>query len=483
VLVTPHRATAGLLISAVAATLVAASPRLDPTPEWPGFRGPGMSGLAPAARVPDRWSKTSNVRWNVVVPGHGWSSPIVAGDTVFVTSAITDRPFKQPTPGIYGNDFIAEMRAQGLSSAEINKRLRARDNELPEESDVVRYMVYAFDARTGAMKWEREAHRGLPVGGRHRKNTYASETPFTDGERVYVSFGQNVGMFAFTVEGALVWKRTWPPQPIYLDFGTGSSPIAHDGRIYLLQDSERECFLTALDARTGDEIWRTPRKDRGSFQRTSSWSTPLVWRNSGRTEIVTTGHGFVMSYGLDGAELWRLNRTYMPLTSPVAAGDVLYAGTGAQEGDAARPVFAIKAGARGDITVPETGVPGEFVLWSHPRAAGYTPSAIVHDGRVYLVHDTGIMTVLRAATGTEIYRARVGGVGHTFSASPIATRDRIFFPDEDGVTVVLAPGDTYQEVALNNLEEMTLASPAVAGNALFIRTETRLYRVEANAAR
>jgi outer membrane protein assembly factor BamB len=130
------------------------------------------------------------------VPGRGWSSPIVAGATVFVTSAISSRPFKQPTPGIYGNDFIAEMRAQGLSSAEINKRLRARDNEVPEESDEIRYMVYAFDAATGALKWEREAHKGLPFGGRHRKNTYASETPFTDGERVYVSFGLNIGVFA-----------------------------------------------------------------------------------------------------------------------------------------------------------------------------------------------------------------------------------------------------------------------------------------------
>jgi hypothetical protein len=133
-------------------------------------------------------------------------------------------PFKQPTPGIYGNDFIAEMRAQGLSSAEINTRLRARDNEVPEESDEIRYMVYAFNAETGALKWEREAHKGLPFGGRHRKNTYASETPFTDGERVYVSFGLNIGLFAYTLNGDLVWKRTWPPQPIYLDFGTGTSP-------------------------------------------------------------------------------------------------------------------------------------------------------------------------------------------------------------------------------------------------------------------
>ena len=168
----------------------------------------------------------------------------------------------------------------------------------------------------------------------------------------------------------------------------------------------------------------------------------------------------------------------MPLMSPLASGDVLYAGTGAQEGDAARPFFAITAGATGDITLaPETSS-NAFVLWSHPRASGYTPSALVHQGRVYLVHDTGIMVVVAADTGKEIYKARVGGVGHTFAASPIATADRIYFPDEEGVTIVIAPGDEYREIAQNDLGEMTLASPAVAGNSLFIRTAQKLYRIQ-----
>jgi outer membrane protein assembly factor BamB len=467
----PHRA--GMLLAAALAVSLSAAPPAG----WPGFRGPDMSGLALDATLPDRWSKTEHVTWSIDVPGQGWSSPIVWGDTVYVTSAIGRRPFKQPTPGIYGNDFIAELRAQGLSNAEVTARLRARDNELPEESDAIRYMVYAFEAATGKPTWERQAYEGLPVGGRHRKNTYASETPFTDGERVYVSFGENVGLFCYTLDGTLLWKRQWPPQPIYLDFGTGSSPIVHAGRVYLLQDSERECFLTALDAKTGADVWRIPRPDRGTFPRTSSWSTPFVWKNTLRTEIVTTGHGFIMSNGLDGKELWRIGRTSMPLASPLAAGDVLFAGTGAQEGDADRPFFAVKAGATGDVTLADNATSNAFVLWRHPRASGYTPSALVHQGRVYLVHDTGIMVVLAADSGRELYRARVGGVGHTFSASPIATGHRVYFPDEEGVTIVIEAGDAYREVAQNDLGEMTLASPAVAGNALFLRTEKKLYRI------
>ena len=447
-------------------------------PDWPGFRGPDMSGLAPGARLPERWSATERVQWAVDVPGQGWSSPIVASGVVYLTSAISKRPFKQPSPGIYGNDYIAELRAAGLPNDEVNRRLRARDNEVPEESDAIRYMVYAFDARTGALKWEREAYHGLPIGGRHRKNTYASETPFTDGERLYVSFGLNIGLFCYSLDGALLWKRTWPPQPIYLDFGTGSSPVAHAGRVYVLQDSEGESHLAALDGRTGADIWRVPRPEKSTFNRTSSWSTPLVWKNSARTEIVTTGHGFIQSYDLDGRELWRVARVSMPLASPVAAGDLLIAGTGAQEGDAARPVFAIRAGARGDITLNGTATGTGHVLWSHPRGSGYTPSPLVHQGRVYLVHDTGTMLVLAADTGKEIYRARLGGVGHTFSASPIATGTRLYFPDEEGVTIVLEAGDSYKEISQNDLGAMMLASPAVSGNTLFLRTEKKLYRIE-----
>ena len=445
---------------------------------WPGFRGPTHNGLAGDVDLPLRWSRTSGVTWAADVPGRGWSSPIVWNGRVYVTSAIGSRPFKQPSPGLYGNDYIAELEKQGLSNEEIEKRLRARDNESPDESDAIRYVVYALDASTGKMIWEREAFTGRPVGGRHRKNTYASETPATDGERLYVSFGQNIGLFCYTLEGTLVWKRQWPPQPIYLDFGTASSPAVHAGRVYVQQDSEEQSYLTALDATTGAEVWRAARPFDG-FMR-SSWSTPLVWQHEGRTEIVTTGHGLIRSYDLSGKELWRIviGGLTMPTPSPLTSNGLLYVGTGAQGGDARRPFFAVKPGGSGDIT-PKTGEPSSaFVAWTQPRGSGYTPSALVHDGRVYLLHDTGIMGVYAADTGREIYKTRVGGVGHTFSASPIAAGKRVYFLDEEGTTIVVESGDAYKELAQSSLEEMSLASPAVAGKALFIRTQTKLYRIE-----
>ena len=452
--------------------LSAAGPRPEET--WPGFRGHEMSGVAATARIPERWSATEHVKWVVPIPGHGWSSPIVWGDTIFVTSAVGNKPFKQPTPGLYGNEYIAELQAQGLPDEDILKRAQARDNELSDEAADIRYMVYALDARNGKVRWEREAIRATPVGGRHRKNTYASETPFTDGERLYASFGQNVGLFCYTIDGKLLWKKQWPARPIYLDFGTASSPTVVDGRVYLLQDNEAESSLVALDARTGEEIWRTARPATG-FPK-SSWMTPFVWKHDNRTEIVTTGHGFVISYDLKGTELWRVGGMSMPTASPLASGGLLYVGTGSQ-GDANRPFLAIKPGASGDVSLKAGARSNEFIAWSHPRASGYTPSALVHDGRVYLVHDTGILTVLDAKTGEQVYKVRIGGGGHTFSASPVAIGNRVLLLTEEGLTFVLDAGSEYKELARNDLSEMSLASPAVAGDALYIRTESKLYKI------
>jgi outer membrane protein assembly factor BamB len=465
------------LVTGLLALMAITTGAVAPDNDWPGFRGPHADGVAPAATLPTTWSKTTNVRWTVDVPGRGWSSPVIWKNVVYLTSAISNKPFKQPSPGLYGNDYIAELRAKGVPPAEVNRLVRERDNEIPEESDEIRYMLFAFDAPTGKLLWEREVYKGMPFGGRHRKNTYSSETPFTDGERLYVSFGQNIGMFAFTLDGTPLWKKTWPPQRIYLDFGTASSPVVHDGKVFLLQDSEQESFLTALDAKTGEQLWRTARASEGLLH--SSWNTPYIWKHAARTEVVVTGHRSVRSYALDGTELWRIviPGTTMPTPSAFSANGMLYVGTGAQGGDASRPFFAIRPGASGDISLKPEETSNTFIAWSHPRASGYTPSPVLAGGRLYLLHDTGIMAVLDAETGKELYKARVGGIGHTFSASPLVVGNHLYFLDEEGTMIVVEPGAEYKEIAQNSLDEMTLASPAVADNSLFIRTEAKLYRI------
>ena len=443
--------------------------------EWPRFRGPDGAGVADGSTLPQNWSTTTNVAWSIEIPGRGWSSPIVWRDRVFLTSAVSPGAFKAPSTGIYGNDYAAELQKQGLPEAEILKRVVNRDIELTSESGDISYVVMAVDAKSGKVLWQQEAHKGKPFGGRHRKNTYASETPVTDGERIYASFGGNVGMFCYSMDGKLLWKRSWTPQPIYLDFGTASSPVVHGGRVYLLHDNDGESFLAALDAKTGDELWTVKRT--GSAARlTSGWATPFIWEAAGRTEIVTIGRGFVISYDPSGNELWRMKGMTQATPSPVAADGLLYVGSGSQ-GEANRPLMAVKPGAKGDISLKEGEQSNEFVAWFQPRMSGYTPSPLVYRGRIYAINDNGVLQVADAKTGTEIYKARVGGGGQTFSGSPIASEGLIYLVSEDGEGFVLRAGDKYDEISKNSLGEMSLASPAADGESLFIRTQTKLYRI------
>ena len=366
-----------LLIALGSCVLLGAAALAAGPVEWSQFRGPGGAGVADGAKLPEHWSvtdKRENVAWVAEIPGRGWSSPILWRDRLFVTSAVSAGAFKAPSKGIFGNDYAAELEKQGLPEAEIVKRVVGRDIELAGETDEITYMVFALDANTGRIIWKQEAHKGKPFGGRHRKNTYASETPTTDGERLYASFGGNVGVFCYSLDGALLWTHTWPPQPIYLDFGTASSPIVHNGRVYQLHDNDGQSFLVALDAKTGKEIWNVKRTDLAS-RLASGWATPLVWESGSRTEIVTIGRGFVISYDTDGRELWRLKGMTQATPSPVVADNLLYVGSGSQ-GEANRPIFAVRPNAKGDISLRDDQTANEFVVWSQPRFSGYTPSPL-----------------------------------------------------------------------------------------------------------
>ena len=459
-----------------ATTLVTMQARRAPDVAWPQFRGPSGAGILDSAALPTAWSATTNVAWNIEVRGRGWSSPVAWNDQVFVTSAISLGAFKAPSTGIFGNDYAADLAKQGLSDEEVVNKVVSRDIELTSESGDIRSMVSAFDAATGKLRWEREAHKGAPFGGRHRKNTYASETPATDGERLYVYFG-NVGLFAYSLDGKPIWNARFNPQPMYLDFGTASSPVVHDGRVYVLHDNDGKSFVAAVEAKTGKVVWRVDRALR-SGRMTSGWSTPFIWAHHLRSELVIIGQQHAVGYALDsGKELWRLGGlTGQSTPSPVAANGLLYLATGSQ-GENNRPVFAVKPGATGDISLAKGEDRNAYVAWFHPRASAYTSSPLVYRGRMYVVNDNGILTVFDAATGKEIYKARAGGSGNTFSASPWAANGKVYLLSEDGHTFVIEAGDKYVEVARNSLDEMSLASPALAPNALFMRTQTRLYRI------
>jgi outer membrane protein assembly factor BamB len=456
----------------------------EPSVAWPQFRGPSGAGIF-EGKLPTTWSAKDNVAWSVDVKGRGWSSPVAWNTTVFVTSAISPGAFKAPSTGIFGNDYVAELMKQGLSEDEVNKRVISRDIELTSETGEIRYMVYAFDANSGKLKWEREAHKGAPFGGRHRKNTYASETPATDGERLYVYFG-NVGLFAYSLDGKLLWTTRFDPQPMYLDFGTAASPVVHDGRVFVVHDNEGKSFVAAVDAKTGKHLWQMERDIKAP--QVSGWSSPFIWaaestesadrKRNQRTELIVIGRQHAVSYDpVTGKELWRMRGlTGQSTPTPVASDGLLFLATGSQ-GESNRPVFAVRPGATGDISLAKGEESNAFVAWVHPRASAYTSSPLVYRGRMYVVNDNGILTVFDAQTGKEIYKARAGGSGNTFSASPWAADGKIYLLSEDGHTFVIEAGDKYVELSKNSMDEMSFASPALAANTIFLRTQTKLYRI------
>jgi outer membrane protein assembly factor BamB len=441
---------------------------------WPQFRGPESNPVGASSRLPDRWSTAENVDWKVEIPGRGWSSPIVTGGRVFLTTVTTDGASKQPQTGTdFSNDYVAELSKQGLPQEEVLARLNARDIEKPHEV-TLHYFLYCLDLEKGSVLWTKEFHSGRPPGGRHRKNSFASETPVTDGTLVYV-YVANLGLYAYDLKGELAWKASLEALPIYLDFGTGGSPVLQGDQLVILSDNEKQQFLAAFDKRNGKPLWRTDRqlKLKDGPPRQSGWTTPFVWSNALRKEIVTIGPTAAVSYDLAGRELWRLSgMSIAPVPSPFAYDDLLYVNGGQQ-----RPLYAIRAGAAGDISLPEDKTANASVAWSVERAGSYMPTPVAYDGALYVLYDKGFLARFDARTGEMSYKERLDPEGASFTSSPWAYGGRIFCLSEEGRTYVVGAGPKFQVLHANALGDMAMASPAIVDDRLLIRTEKTLYAI------
>jgi len=420
--------------------------------EWPQFRGRN-AGLAPDhPDLPETWSATENVRWSTPIPGLGWSSPVVWGDHVLVTAVVNTGAQDPPKPGFYLGDWAASTAPH-------------------------RWMVYDVSLRTGAIRWSREVNGAPPARPKHLKNSYASETVVTDGERVYAYFG-NVGLFAFDMAGTPVWSVPMPAVKTRNNWGTGASPALHRGRVYVVNDNDEQSFLAAFDATTGRQIWRVARAEG------TNWATPFVWEHAQRTEIVTPGSDKVRAYDTDGRQLWELKGlSTISIPTPFTAHGLLYLSSG-YIGDAGRPAFAIKPGASGDISLKAGETSNGSIAWALPTGAPYNPTPIVVGDQYYTLFDRGFFTSHDARTGREVYgRQRITGDASGFTASPWAYNGRIFAMSEDGDTYVIQAGPEFKVLAKNTLGEMVLATPAVAGDSLIVRTASKLYRIQNSAPR
>jgi outer membrane protein assembly factor BamB len=442
---------------------------------WPRFRGPASNPVSDNPKLPVRWSKTENVEWVAEVPGVGWSSPVVWGKRIFVTAATSEQPMKQPSLGTdYGNEYLAKLRAQGLSAEEVNKRLYARDREMPHEL-VISLMLYCYDLESGKRLWERQIYHGNPRGGRHSKNSYASETPVTDGKSAYVYF-TGYGLYAYDFAGKQLWATPLERRETWRNWGTGASPALHGDRLFVLNDNEQQPFLAAFNTRTGKELWRQPR--RLGAKRKTGWSTPFVWENRLRTEVVTIGPGAAVSYGLDGAELWRMKRMAVgAIQSPFSWNDLLYVTSGTP-GENNRPIAAIRAGGSGDITPPEPENRNEYVVWYDRLAGGtYLPTPVIYENGLYVLSSKGIFSRHDAETGERIFRSRVAPEASAFTASPWAYNGRVFVLSEEGDTFVINAAEQYELLGVNSLGEFSMATPAIVGDRLLMRTQNHLYSI------
>ena len=437
------------------------------TPNWPQFRGSSSGVAADNPALPDTWSETQNVAWKVDVPGRSWSSPVVWGDHVFVTTAVNVKQPIEPLKAV--SSYLARSLGGTMTAADISQPV-----------DEHRWVVYDVDLQTGKIRWERTIQTALPSQAVHQKNSYASETPVTDGQRVYVYLGY-AGLFAFDMSGAPVWSKPMEVLEMRTGWGSAASLALHDGRLYIVNDNEKQSFLAAVDARTGRELWRVDRDEK------SNWSTPFVWQNERRTEIVTTGSKRVRSYDTNGKLLWELKGlTSIHAATPIAAHGLLYVSSGYPT-DSLRPVYAIRPGGSGDISLKAgdtSNTFGEtsnaFIAWAHPTLASCYPSPLIVGDQYYTLMDRGFLTSNDAKTGKEVYgRQRISAESSAFSASPWSYNGKIFALSEDGDTFVVQAGPEPKVLGKNSLNEMSLATPAIANGSLIIRTASKLYRITA----
>ena len=409
---------------------------------WPEFRGDSRRGIADGQHPPLVWDKDSghNIRWKAPVAGLGLSSPIIWGNRIFVTTALS--PETEQT-----------VEAGGLGSIAPK-----------EETSRHEWQLHAYDLRSGDLVWKQTAHAGAPRSQRHWKASQANPTAATDGKVVVAFFGSE-GLFTYDLEGKLLWKKDfgrldsgWYMDPAF-EWGFASSPIIDGDRVIVQSDVHGSSFVAAFELSTGKELWRTERDE------LPSWGTPLIYHDDQHTELVLAASKAVVGYDpTTGKELWRI-RGNSPITvaSPIAQDGLILATGGYRT---PKPIYAVKPGARGDITPEEAGS-NQHVAWSSQTDGAYIVTPLLYRGLLYLCRDNGVLTVYDPTTGEQIYRERLRG---RYTASPVAADGRIYFTAEDGDVTVVQAGRALRVLAKNELDSASLATPAISNGVMVFRT-------------
>jgi outer membrane protein assembly factor BamB len=418
------------------------------TSNWNQFRGPEQNMLVPSGKLPAEWGEEENIRWTADIEAESWSSPVVWGNKVFISSAVPLKVASAPQP-----------RQSDSGDQEEDKSYL---------NDIYRWQLTCLDLESGEELWTKVAYEGNPRIKKHRAHNYAGETPVTDGKHIYVYFGMT-GVFCYDLEGSLVWKYDTGAYETLNGWGTGSSPVLHKGVLYLQVDNEEHSFLVALNANTGYEIWKLDRDEK------TNYSTPLIWENSGRTELVVGGKKARSYDPKTGEILWELKvGGYYNIPSPVADKDFLYLGNKAFR-DTPGSLQCIRAGASGEITPADGETTSKAVVWTIPDAPTGSPSPLLYKGLIYMISDRGgQLTCIDASSGEQVYQEKIDGVAACW-ASPWACDGMIFFTDEKGVTRVFSAGKEFKLLHENSLDDKFWSSVAAAGDSYLFRGTEKLY--------
>ncbi len=418
--------------------------------DWPNWRGPLGTGVSPESSLPTEWGPDT-VAWKIPLAGLSVSSPVVAGERVFVSSQAGRGPRRE------GNHPALARGAD--SDADAEKPLGSAG---PEAEGRVQFVIEAFAAADGRSLWQHRFDADGELPGVHDKHNLSSASPLTDGERVYAWFATGQIVALDVGSGEPVWQRNLAGDyaPFVIDWGHASSPALHGELLYLLCDHEPDAYLVALDRRSGEEKWRVERPEG-----TSAWSTPLVVDGPQGAELIVNSNARIDAYDPETGELlwWTGEPNRFAVPSPSAHDGVLYMSRGYRSG----PYMALRTGGRGDVSA-------SHVLWSVATGAPYISSLLYYDGLIYMANGNGVVTCVDASNGERVWQDRLGGI---FSASPVAGAGRIYLVSETGEMLVLVAGRELKLLARNDVGERTSASPAISGGRLFIRTERHLIAV------
>jgi outer membrane protein assembly factor BamB len=408
--------------------------------DWFRWRGPNNDGMA-RGDVPVEWSDSKNVAWKVTIPGRGHSSPVVWADKLFVTTAVPLGEVVQPPSG--------QGRTRGAGGgAGLGREYSFR--------------LICLDRNTGKVLWEKEATRTAPHEGYHSQyGSFASNTPVTDGKHVVAFFGSR-GVYVYDLDGKLVWNKKFAPMEMRLSFGEGVAPVLDGNALYLKFDQEKGSHLVVLDKTNGKELWRADRDE------VSSWSPPLVLTHGGSKVVVVSASNKVRTYDpANGKVIWEtagLGTNVIP--APVTSDGIVYVMSGHREPN----LLAVRLGREGDLTSTDA------IVWKNDRGNAYTPSPVLHDGKLYVLTDTGMLSCFDAKTGQPYYRQQRLPKPYNFKSSPVGVNGKLYLASEEGDVIVVRMGEKYEVLATNTMPDQTfIATPAVAGGSLYLRGQNTLY--------